>query len=77
MFGSYRKSHRRVHAGALALLAALPAGCTLTPEDGSQVQVDACPPGRTLVCTQRLGREEHCSCESEDGFEEIFEPMRR
>jgi hypothetical protein len=77
MFGSNRKSHRRILVGGLAILAALPAGCALTPEDGSQVRRDACPPARTLICTQRMGREEQCSCELEEGFEEIFEPMER
>lgn len=56
---------------------ALPAGCALAPEDGSDVRHDACPPARTLICTQRMGREERCSCELEEGFEEIFRPMKR
>ena len=77
MFRSNRKSHRRIYAGGLAILLALPAGCASTPEDGSEAQHAACPPGQTLICTQRMGREEQCSCELVDGFEEIFEPMER
>jgi hypothetical protein len=52
-------------------------GCAMTPESGNEAQHDACPPGRALICTRWLGREQQCSCELEEGFEEIFEPMRR
>lgn len=53
------------------------AGCVTTPNSGGEVRHDACPPGRTLICTQRLGREDKCSCEREEEFKEILEPMKR
>jgi hypothetical protein len=53
------------------------AGCVMTPSSDGKTQREACPPGRTLICTQRLGREDKCSCELEEEFEEIFEPMKR
>jgi hypothetical protein len=52
-------------------------GCVMTPSGGGEARRDACPPGRTLICTQRLGREDKCSCEHEEEFEEILEPMKR
>jgi hypothetical protein len=55
----------------------LQAGCATSPNNGHDVPQEACPPGRTLICTQRLGRQETCSCELEEGFEDIFEPMKR
>jgi hypothetical protein len=77
MFGSNRKSHRRIHVGGIATLLVMSSGCAMTPESGNEAQHDACPPGRALICTRWLGREQQCSCELEEGFEEIFEPMRR
>jgi hypothetical protein len=53
------------------------AGCVTTPNSGGEARRDACPPGRTLICTQRLGREDKCSCEREEEFKEILEPMKR
>jgi hypothetical protein len=52
------------------------AGCAAMPQDRGTVRHDACPPGRTLICTERLGQLEKCSCELEEGFEEIFDPRK-
>ena len=51
----------------------LSAGCASTPEDRDETSREACPPGRTLICSQRLGRTETCSCELEEAFEDIFD----
>ncbi|MEJ2273123.1 MAG: hypothetical protein P8Y01_00860 [Woeseiaceae bacterium] len=70
---SNRKGYRRVHGLSVAALLALVAGCASTSEDRDESARDACPPGRTLICTQRLGKTESCSCELEDEFEDIFD----
>ena len=79
MFRSNRKSHRRIYAGGLAILLALSAGCATAPEEEEEGNVarDTCPPGQALVCTRRMGREEQCSCQLEEGFDEMMRPMRR
>lgn len=79
MLRSNRKSHRRIYAGGLAILLALSGGCATTPEEEEEGKVvqDACPPGRALVCTRRMGHEEQCSCQLEEGFDEMMRPMRR
>ena len=33
----------------------------------------ACPAGRALICTQRMGKTEDCVCERQEKFEDIFE----
>jgi hypothetical protein len=58
----------------------LSAGCATTPEgeeEEDKIVHDACPPGRAMVCTRRMGREEQCSCQLEEGFDEMMRPMRR
>jgi hypothetical protein len=72
MCRSNRKGHRRIHGIAVAALLALAAGCAST-NDREVAHREACPPGRTLICAQRLGRTESCSCELEKEFEDIFD----
>ena len=53
------------------------AGCQSTPQTESVGDTRLCPPGRALICTKKYGKEENCSCEREETFEEIMRPMRR
>jgi hypothetical protein len=70
---SDRKSHRRILGLAVAALLPLIAGCASLSEDQDETSREACPPGRTLICSQRLGETETCSCEFEEEFEDIFD----
>ena len=53
------------------------AGCQTTPQEEGVGDTRLCPPGRAMICTKKYGKEEACSCEREETFEEIMRPERR
>jgi len=70
MCRSDRKSHRRIYAGAIALLLT---GCAGAPGAQPPPNADGCAADRTLVCAYRFGKPYKCACQSKDSLEEIFD----
>lgn len=56
----------------MSLLTVL-AACASTDEVEGEAKARKCPPGRALVCTQRMGQQEECVCEREEKLQDIFE----
>ena len=61
----------------MTILCLAATGCQSTPQSESVGDTRLCPPGRALICTRKFGKDEACSCEREETFEEIFKPDRR
>ena len=72
MFRSHRESDRRVHLAALSISLFLLGGCASTGDTEATAEKQ-CPPGRALICTQRMGKDEYCVCEREEKFKDIWE----
>lgn len=63
---SARRSAIVISVGAL--LAGANTGCVTD----SHSREEACPPNKTLVCTERIGKVESCACTGKDKLRDIL-----